>query len=83
MSKMSEICIMLQNEVQRGELSFNAIAKKFGVPLQWVYDAHDFLCWMDQEDYSRNQMVDDNYLINYNDIDAEYDNRTELEQDYF
>lgn len=79
---MSEICIMLQNEVQRGELSFNAIAKKFGVPLQWVYDAHDLLCEMEQEDYGRNQMIDSNYETYYNDIDAEYDNRTELEEDY-
>lgn len=80
---MSDISLMLQNEISRGELSFASIAKKFQVPIQWVYDANDLLCDMEQEEYNdTNWRVDQNYSDVYNDIDAEYDNRTELETDY-
>jgi predicted XRE-type DNA-binding protein len=36
MSNMSNLMICIQEEIERGELSFRQIAEKFEVPVSWV-----------------------------------------------
>lgn len=36
MSRMSDLMISISEEIERGVLTFNEIADRFGVPLSWV-----------------------------------------------
>ena len=42
MSKMSNLVIDLQEAIENGD-SFEVIARRFDVPIRWVFDAADML----------------------------------------
>lgn len=50
MSKMSDLIIDIQDEVNKGELSFTEIAAKFEVPVSWVDQAALMLQEYDTEE---------------------------------
>lgn len=39
MSRMADIIIDIQDELSIGELSFAEVARKYEVPVSWVYEA--------------------------------------------
>ena len=41
---MGYLLLDVQDDISMGVLSFNAIAKKYGVPLHWVEQVWDNLC---------------------------------------
>lgn len=49
MSKMSDLLIDIQDEIQLGVLSFPQIARKYDVPLSWVTDTWEGLCEQEAE----------------------------------
>ena len=55
MSKMGNLMIDIQDEIERGELSFQQIADRFEVPLSWVDEAARELA----EQYSQEDYWDD------------------------
>ncbi len=68
MSRMSDLVSDIQDEIERGELSFSEIAIKFSVPASWVDEAYDML----QEQYAEEDArpgsdYDDSW------VDIEYD----------
>jgi hypothetical protein len=38
-SVMSDLLIDIQDDVERGELTYQQIAEKYNIPLDWVKDA--------------------------------------------
>lgn len=43
MSAMSDLLIDIQDELEKGELSFDQIATKYEVPVSWVDEAYNQL----------------------------------------
>jgi len=41
---MGYLLLDVQDDISMGVLSFNAIAKKYGIPLHWVAQVWDNLC---------------------------------------
>ena len=58
MSKMSELMIDIQEDIQLGVLSFPQIAAKYKVPASWVTEAWDELCEQEAEEELREQAED-------------------------
>ena len=58
MSKMSELMIDIQEDIQLGVLSFPAIAAKHHVPLSWVNEAWEALCEQEAEEELRDNAED-------------------------
>lgn len=50
MSKMSDLLISIQEEIERGTMSFEQIANYFGVPFSWVDEAAKELATMYEEE---------------------------------
>jgi Mn-dependent DtxR family transcriptional regulator len=59
MSRMSEIIIEIQEEIEKGELSFHQIAEKFEVPVGWVDEAARELTEMYGDEFE----TDDSYAL--------------------
>jgi hypothetical protein len=62
MSRMSDLMIDIQNDINRGELSFHQIADKHLVPFSWV-DATAME--MIQQAYDNDYIVDNDYNDDY------------------
>jgi hypothetical protein len=62
MSRMSDLMIDIQNDINRGELSFHQIADKHLVPFSWVDAA---ALEMIQEAYDNDYIVDNDYFDDY------------------
>lgn len=58
MSKMSELMIDIQEDIQLGALSFPDIAVKHGVPKDWVFAAWEALCEQEAEEELRDHAED-------------------------
>lgn len=43
MSKIKDILIDLQSEIVRDEMTYEEIARAYGVSIEWVYDAASLL----------------------------------------
>ena len=87
MSKMSDLLIDIQDEIELGVLSFPQIARKYDVPLSWVTDTWEGLCEQEAEaeqyagyhdELERDH--DEAYEPDYG--DSWYDDQYELEADY-
>jgi hypothetical protein len=62
MSRMSDLMIDIQNDINRGELSFHQIADKHLVPFSWVDAA---ALEMIQQAYDNDYIVDNDYNDDY------------------
>jgi hypothetical protein len=62
MSRMSDLMIDIQNDINRGELSFHQIADKHLVPFSWVDAA---ALEMIQQAYDNDYIVDNDYFDDY------------------
>jgi hypothetical protein len=62
MSRMSDLMIDIQNDINRGELSFHQIADKHLVPFSWVDAA---AMEMIQQAYDNDYIVDNDYFDDY------------------
>jgi hypothetical protein len=62
MSRMSELMIDIQNDINRGELTFHQIADKHLVPFSWVNEA---AMEMIREAYDNDYIVDNDYNDDY------------------
>jgi len=58
MSKISDLCIAIQEDIQLGVLSFPEIATKHGVSEDWVYEAWEMLCEQEAEEELRDHAED-------------------------
>lgn len=58
MSKMSELMIDIEEDIQLGSLSFAEIAVKYGVPKDWVFAAWESLCEQEAEEELRDHAED-------------------------
>ena len=58
---MRDLIIDIQEEIERGQLSFQEIARKFNVPLNWVDIAHGELmqCYMNDSWYEEQFELND------------------------
>ena len=59
MSKMNALIIEIQEEIEKGELSFRQIADKFEVPFEWVDEAARELTEMYGDEFE----TDDGYAL--------------------
>ena len=59
MSKMSDLQISIQEDIQAGLLSFAEIATKYNMPMSWVEHAADELA--EQEAYQYNESMDGDF----------------------
>ncbi len=78
MSQLRDLVQDLQDEVERGELSFPEIANKYEVPLSWVYEAHESVQSFHDE-LERDH--DERYEPDYD--DPWYDEQYELDDSAF
>lgn len=48
MSAIKDLLNSIINELERGDLSFEEIARAFDVPVTWIYNAYDY--WAEELD---------------------------------
>jgi len=58
MSKMNELMIDIQEDLQMGVLSFPQIAAKYKVPTSWVAEVWNQLCEQEAEEELRDHAED-------------------------
>lgn len=59
MSRMSDLFISIQDDIEQGILSFQQIARKYDVPMSWVNDAWDALCEQYEEEESHRRSYEE------------------------
>ena len=75
---MRDLVSDIQDEIERGDLTFSEIAVKFSVSANWVDEAWDMLQEQYAEEDARPGSEYDDY---YPDTDSEYENRYDIEFD--